>query len=69
MERRYPVGRTNLATSALYYDELLSAAALGREIGVKPSQTNAYLRQARELAAAIERLFARDLAGYHAYRY
>ena len=69
LEGRFPVGRTNLATSALYYDALLSAAALGREIGVKPSQTNAYLRQARELAAAIERFFGRDVAGYHAYRY
>lgn len=58
LEGRFPVGRTNLATSALYYDALLSAAALGREIGVKPSQTNAYLRQARELAAAIERFSA-----------
>ena len=69
LEGRFPVGRTNLATSSLYYDALLSAAALGREIGVKPSQTNAYLRQARELAAAIERFFGRDVAGYHAYRY
>lgn len=69
LEGRFPVGLTNLATSALYYDALLSAAALGREMGVKPSQTNGYLRQARDLAVAIERFFGRDIAGYRTYRY
>lgn len=69
LEGRFPVGRTNLATSSLYYDALQSAAFLGREIGVKPSVTNLYLRQARELADAVERHFGRDIEGYHTYRY
>lgn len=69
LEGRFPVGRTNLATSSLYYDALLSASFLGREIGVKPSVTNLYLRQAGELAAAVERHFGRDIKGCHTWRY
>lgn len=69
LEGRFPVGRTNLATSTLYYDALLSAAALGRELGVARSRTEGYLRQARELAADIERFFGREISGYRAYRY
>ena len=69
LEGRFPVGRTNLATSTLYYDALLSAAALGRELGVRASRTNAYLRQARDLARDIEGFFGRDIAGYRSYRY
>lgn len=69
LEGRFPVGRTNLASSTLYYDALLSAAALGRELGVKRSRTEEYRRQAHELAAAIERFFGQEIAGYRTYRY
>ena len=57
LEGRFPAGRANLCTSSLYYDALLSAAALGRELGAPRSETARYGRQARELAEAVERCF------------
>ena len=69
LEGRFPAGRANLCTSSLYYDALLSAAALGRELGAPRSETARYGRQARELAEAVERCFGAEVGGYHTYRY
>lgn len=66
LEGRFPVGRFNLATSCLYYDALLSAADLGRELG---KDTKQYKRHAKCLAADIDKFFGREIKGYHAYRY
>ena len=65
LEGRFPAGRANLCTSSLYYDALLSAAALGRELGAPRSETARYGRQARELAGAVERCFGAEVGGYH----
>ena len=69
LEGRFPAGKANLCTSALYYDALLSAVCLGRELGVSSAQTRRYAREARTLAAAIERYFGADVSGYSTYRY
>lgn len=69
LEGRFPAGDANLCTSTLYYDALLSAERLGRELGVKPAQCAAYKQQAAELADAIERHFGAQVQGYDTYRY
>ena len=55
LENRFESGDANLCTSTLYYDALISASYLGREIGVSSSVTKDYLRRSREMASAIEK--------------
>lgn len=69
LEGRFPSGDANLCTSSLYYDALVSAAHLGRELGVSSRQLKTYRRQARDLRAAIERHFGAEMKGFHTYRY
>ncbi len=68
LEGRFPSGDANLCTSALYYDALLSAVHLGRELGCT-ALARKYEARARRLAAAIESYFGADIGGYHTYRY
>ncbi len=69
LENRFESGDANLCTSSLYYDALLSASFLGKEIGKSRKQTDSYLAQARALEAAIERFFGASVSGYETYRY
>lgn len=69
LEGRFPTGDANLCTSTLYYDALLSAVSLGRELGVKPAQTARYAAQAKTLASAIGSHFGGVVGGYDTYRY
>lgn len=69
LEGRFPAGDANLCTSTLYYDALLSAVHLGRELGLKTAQTKRYVREAQALATAIECHFGADIGGYRTYRY
>lgn len=69
LEGRFPAGDANLCTSALYYDALQSAIWLGRELHVDKDATRRYVREARELASAINRYFGADVSGYPTYRY
>lgn len=69
LEGRFPTGDANLCTSTLYYDALLSAVPLGRELGVKPAVTARYAAQARALAKAIDTHFGGEVGGYDTYRY
>lgn len=69
LEGRFPAGKANLCTSTLYYDALISAANLGRDLGKGSRQTAIYLKQAKELRKAIERYFGANVAGYDTYRY
>ena len=46
LENRFPAGKANLCTSSLYYDALISAGYLGKDLG-KP--VAAYARQATAL--------------------
>ncbi len=68
LEGRFPAGDANLCTSTLYYDGLLSAAALCRDLG-RGAMAKGYLARARRLAESIERYFGADLGGYRTYRY
>lgn len=69
LEGRFPAGTANLCTSSLYYDALLSAAYLGKELGKDKKQLAGYGRQAVELRQAIEDYFGSDGFGFHTYRY
>ena len=69
LEGRFPAGKANLCTSSLYYDALLSASHLSRELGEPASQAATYLRQARHLRRAIEAYFGGEVEGYRTYRY
>lgn len=68
LEGRF-TGDANLCTSTLYYDALLSAVSLGRELGVESAQTARYAAQARALARAIDAHFGGEVGGYDTYRY
>ena len=69
LENRFESGDANLCTSTLYYDALLSASYLGKEIGVGASVTKDYLRRSKEMASAIEKYFGGQVSGYETYRY
>ena len=69
LEGRFPTGEANLCTSTLYYDALLSAVPLGRELGVMPAVTARYAAEAGVLAKAIDAHFGGEVGGYDTYRY
>lgn len=69
LEGRFPAGDANLSTSSLYYDALLSAASLGRELGMDRKQSDDYRMQAAALRDAIENYFGDDSLGFRTYRY
>lgn len=69
LEGRFPAGDANLSTSSLYYDALISANLLGRELGKPSSLLTTYKKQAKDLKAAIEKHFGHEVEGYETYRY
>lgn len=66
LENRFPSGDANLCTSSLYYDALISASYLGKELG-KP--VAAYQKQAKALRVAIENYFGAKVEGFDTYQY
>ena len=69
LEGRFPAGDANLCASTLYYDALLSAARLGKELGVDSNQLTEYASEAATLRENIEKHFGATVRGYEAYRY
>ena len=69
LEGRFPAGDANLCTSTLYYDALISAAHLGRELGKSPKLVADYQKRAKAMRAAIESHFGANVKGYDTYRY
>lgn len=69
LENRFPAGQANLHTSCLYYDALLSAAMLGRDLQKDSVLLETYHRQALSIRAAIEQYFGANIQGYDTYRY
>ena len=69
LEGRFPSGKANLCTSSLYYDALLSAASLCRELGYSKALASQYLRQAQQLRGSIESYFGSVVEGFQTYRY
>ena len=69
LEGRFPSGNANLCTSSLYYDALLSAAYLSRDLRQPVSVAKHYEQQARELRTAIDQYFHAEVEGFNTYRY
>lgn len=69
LEGRFPAGEANLCTSALYYDALLSASMLGRELHKSAGRLAAYRREAAVLRKNIDRYFGGRVEGFDTYRY
>ena len=55
LEGRFPAGDANLSTSSLYYDALISAAYLGKELNKPTAQLTTYQKQAIKLRNNIEK--------------
>ena len=69
LEGRFPAGKANLNTSSLYFDALVSAVMLGKELNIKPTLLDNYTLQAEALEKAIEKYFGRNVSGFETYRY
>jgi hypothetical protein len=69
LEGRFPAGSANLSTSALYYDALISAAALGKSLQLPAAQINGYSGSAKTLRMAIEKYFGANMKGFATYKY
>lgn len=69
LENRFPAGKANLCTSSLYYDALLSAVYLGRDLGKPSAQLTRYTQQAAELRSRIDTYFGGIVEGFNTYRY
>lgn len=68
LEGRFPAGEANLCTSSLYYDALVSASHLGRELGHGGEATR-YAKQAATLRKDMDKYFAARVEGFDTYRY
>lgn len=69
LEGRFPAGDANLSTSSLYYDALISAVYLGKDLNKPEAQLNAYQKQSVKLRNNIEKFFGANVMGYDTYRY
>lgn len=69
LEGRFPAGDANLCTSGLYYDALISAVYLGKDLGKSAQQLQQYAQEAKALRKAIETHFGYTVEGFDTYRY
>lgn len=69
LEGRFPTGNTNLCTSSLYYDALISSAYLAKALGKDASLIAQYQKEAQALRLAISTCFEADVNGYATYQY
>lgn len=69
LEGRFPSGKANLSTNSLYYDALISAAYLGKQLHQPKAQTDEYLKQAAVLKSNIEKYFGATIDGFETYKY
>ncbi len=69
LEHRFPSGDANLCTSSLYYDALISAGYLGKELNKPVALLTDYSSRAKSIRKAIESHFGSYVQGYDTYRY
>lgn len=69
LENRFPSGDANLCTSSLYYDALISASYLAKELNKGSKIANTYRSQAAELRKNIEKYFGAKVEGFDTYAY
>ena len=69
LEGRFPSGKANLCTSSLYYDALISAAYLCKELGESAALAAKYRKQAAQLRKSMEAYFGGNVEGFDTYKY
>ncbi len=69
LEGRFPAGDANLNTSSLYYDALISASLLGKELEIETEQLDSYIVQSKAIEKSIEAYFGATMDGFETYRY
>lgn len=69
LEGRFPSGNANLCTSSLYYDALISASYLAKELKEDNSVISSYQQQAKELRRNINNYFGAVVEGFDTYAY
>ncbi len=69
LEGRFPTGDANLCTSSLYYDALIYAAALGKQLGITKAKINRYKKQTTALKSSIEKYFGINVMSFDTYQY
>jgi hypothetical protein len=69
LEGRFPSGKANLSTNCLYYDALISASLLGKQLHIPNEQINHYNNEANQLKINIEKYFGATVDGYKTYKY
>lgn len=69
LEGRFPAGNANLNTSCLYYDALISATMLGKELNITTDLLDSYTNQSIVLEKSIENYFGQNISGFETYRY
>ncbi len=69
LEGRFPSGKANILVSSLYYDALVSATFLAKELGLPAHQVSKYRKQAKALKEAIENYFGNNVEGFDTYSY
>lgn len=67
LENRFESGDANLCTSSLYYDALVSASYLARDLGMKDWKK--YRSQADVMRRNIESYFGKNVSGFETYAY
>lgn len=69
LEGRFPSGNANILVSSLYYDALVSATYLAKELKLPASQVSKYRKQTNALNKAIESYFGANVEGFETYAY
>jgi hypothetical protein len=69
LEGRFPAGKANLSTNCLYYDALISAAFLSKQLHLSGKITAGYNQEASRLKANIEKYFGASIDNYKTYKY
>ncbi len=69
LEGRFPSGDANLCTSSLYYDALISASYLAKELGIKTPAAKSYMADAKKLRKNMETYFGANVEGFDTYAY
>jgi len=69
LEGRFPSGDANLNTSSLYYDALISAYYLGKELNIDKKEWEDFMQRAKEMKISIEKYFGSTIDGFETYRY
>lgn len=69
LEGRFPSGNANLCTSSLYYDALVSASFLAKDLKKEAKLIRDYRQQARKLREDINRYFGSTVEGFDTYAY